>query len=326
MLGKFNRFTIAVSRAYIILLLLYWFAGELWDPFDLLIAFPWFVVIIPLVVIFLLQFIANKRIDWFTFAIIIIWISPFIFHGRSALQLRDKAASSLRVCSLNTQYFFTPQQDKNKALSFLKEQQCDVYLLQEIWHAKQMEQTLRPVLKEFFPHYEMIFRGEYITMSRIPIKNFEAGEHDGYLRTDIEYEGRKFSIYNVHIWNPLNARYNNTFERRFANPDIFYTPLQLRNIQLKELRNNLKEREDTIVISGDFNSMKHAKIIQELSRRYHTLVQDSIGLNATFQTDFPAIQIDHAFVSNELQNEVSFKRACNAGISDHCMLVFQVER
>ncbi|MFF5505592.1 endonuclease/exonuclease/phosphatase family protein [Streptomyces roseolus] len=179
-------------------------------------------------------------------------------------------ATALRVFSWNTLYWDTTD-DPSAFHRFLRAKDADVYLLQEYLareDGKHTEIDQSAALRTAFPGYEVVVRGELVTLSRFPVVATpavrpgqatddrsvpwrERFERNKVLRTDIALPGSVVSFYNVHVPVQLDV------ERSPLSGD-FYRVVRdtdpVRKEHYAALLADVRANPRPLLVSGDFNT------------------------------------------------------------------------
>jgi len=310
--------------------LLFWKGEYIHETISLFIILPWFFwTIVFIIIAFFYGFIQKENI-FFLLIIIFTFSLPFLITIQP--NQRINIGERIYTCSLNSQFLFgyllkdsTKIEIINDKLKEIKAMNCDVILLQEVWNVKRYFEKIEPTFAEVFPEFFFAHGGEFITISRFPIKSQILGYNEGFLKTTIILPTQKdLSIYNVHLWNPLFTRNCISLEGfvNDANPCMI-SAFDIRKAQSQELLLFTRNDDDPQYIAGDFNSMQQTDIIQKLSKERTLISQSNIGLKATFPASFPLLSIDYQFITEELtllRQEIY----CNPNISDHCMISTEI--
>ncbi|GIH25185.1 hypothetical protein Aph01nite_34950 [Acrocarpospora phusangensis] len=228
---------------------------------------PLIYLVVPLVLLGLVPVIGRLRVPCALLAAGSLLLGAG--HGGlnlSALTHDGGTTGDLRVFSWNTEYWHQDD-DPERFYRFLKDQEADVYVLQEYlnWvddQPKEVDELDR--LRREFPGYHLAAEGELLTLSRFPIVATprvgpaparpswqEAFDLVKILRTDLRVGASVLSVYNVHI--PAQYVLNeNPFGERF------YTELRSRSarrdVQFGSLRQDVEANRNAVLVSGDFNS------------------------------------------------------------------------
>ncbi|MCA9386564.1 hypothetical protein KC669_00870 [Candidatus Dojkabacteria bacterium] len=178
----------------------------------------------------------------------------FILRTNNEIQDEDYI-----LFNFNTE-FWEDSEDIENFYQFLKQQNADIYQLQEYIpaenendHTKVSLDLTLDYLKEKFPNYEVIQFGEFVTMTRLPIFSYEEQLDKKFLRTDIRIDDEIVSFYNVHMPVHVNTDLRPDYvsllkdmkERYSSRHELFY-----------QLINELKTNNRPKIISGDFNTTK----------------------------------------------------------------------
>jgi|GEM_PF-2253521 len=331
------RFIVDITKYPIYLIIfviwvIYNFFSFINPVFDFISSIPAFFYITGVVLLYFTELILRvkpKYIINFTLCLLFLFNIGLEFNNNNIFQNSD--GKTLKICSLNTKYYFDYVNSKEEALKKLKDLNCDVYTFSEIWGVPRYEllKNLIVDINEKFPEHIYYSRNaEFVTFSKYNIKETKVSYYEGFLRTDIEFEGKLYSVYNVHIWNPLFGRQHFRFNEKLSEEKKSFSAYKIRKMQIEELVadiNSEGENNRNTVITGDFNSMPHHKITREKSygRKIKRLNYQGISFTRTFNTEFRAIRIDYTFVSNNVK-VLKYDIVCDKEISDHCMQVVQV--
>ena len=117
-------------------------------------------------------------------------------------------------------------------------------------------------------------------------ESFDVG--DGYQkqqRAEVELDGQRVAIYNIHLFTPIAPRIE-SWQRR----------------QQEDLLTRLEREQLPFLVAGDFNATEHTAFYQRITRlSTNGFEQASGGIGATWpQNVIPLIRIDHIFLSPEL--------------------------
>jgi len=147
---------------------------------------------------------------------------------------------------------------------FLEQQNADVYLLSEhlYWNDGPIALDDEPTLRARFPGYQVNVEGELVTLSRMPIvgrfPRQEGPEPESWYwhgnkaqRTDVRLGQCVFSLYNVHLPQPVDPRLN-AFSSDFYN--FAHGQYDRVQTELAALRADLAGNPNPLLVAGDFNS------------------------------------------------------------------------
>ncbi|BCJ50813.1 hypothetical protein Asp14428_22880 [Actinoplanes sp. NBRC 14428] len=233
---------------------------------------------------------------------------------------RSAPAGALRVFSWNTEYW-DQQDDPDTFYRFLKEQNADVYLLQEYlgWDLSRPYDGELPLddlarVRREFPGYHIAARSELLTLSRLPIvaqppvAPDPAASGDGgadfhrvfrdakVLRTDVRVGGSTVSFYNAHI--AVQLKIASPLSRSFWS--FPHRADEQRAAQLRGLTEDIAANPRPVVVAGDFNTSPAMADVDGLSR----LLRDPARANSRLYPASwtpgllpPLWRLDWAFVS-----------------------------
>ncbi len=241
---------------------------------------PLFLVAIPLLLLGLSAAACGPRRRWAA-ALALAGVLPGIDQtgvNLHALRPDDRPvpAGAVHVVSWNTNYWGMSNEDPEAQYRFLKQQNADVYLLQEhvIWVPGTGEVGYYPIqddakLRAEFPGYHIVRRSELVTISRFPIVSTpvfgpaaqlprdapfnQVFSRDKVLRTDLRVGERTVSVYNVHVTVPTAI--DLSIIRPQVDLDSYYRrKFEWRQTEVQGLVDDLRTNPNPSIISGDFNA------------------------------------------------------------------------
>lgn len=227
----------------------------------------------------------------------------------------------LKVFNWNTQYW-DQFKDRKHFYRFLRDQDADIYLLQEYLYtatgadipangSTQGFSICTSVpgfppdyvlpddtegLRNEFPGYYLVTDKQFVVLSRFPIKASHCDTSEQYLVSDIAINGRMVRFFNVHMLLHVDPE-------KLLKPD-FYTSLsrryQARQLGFRRLKEDIAKTETDYFISGDFNSSKAMGVMGDLLKKHVDGVQYSGDLLPTSIT-FCGMRLwrfDYALIPN----------------------------
>lgn len=228
----------------------------------------------------------------------------------------------------------TPAAVRDAFYTYLREQDADVYLLQEYLYFQDDSTPIRLDDRERiaaeFPDHELAVLGEFVTLSRHPIRAqrgldfrpFLTADHGTLpppeaqlpeyyttkaFRTDIAVGGGTVSLYNVHIPPPADRERTAALQH------------DLRRASFRALAREVAANPNPAVVAGDFNSSPAGRVAQLVPGRLADAAPAMRSLYpATWDAQWPLRlwRIDWAFTTAELTvHEYAVTGA--GGISDH---------
>lgn len=239
---------------------------------------------------------------------------------------------ALRVVSWNTEYWDQGERPE-RFYGYLRSLRADVYLLQEYlsWENGGPRPAGDPaVLRREFPGFQVVARGELVTLSRLPVVAAplvgpgrdlgpfaawgEVYEASKVLRTDLRVGGSVLSVYNVHIPAQVKAG-DNPFTAGF------YARLRdrdsLRRAQFLGLRADLDANRGPLLVAGDFNTTAAMGDLRALPARLSDAAGAAGSLHpASWPAGGPTLwRLDWAFTAGPVVHRYRFLDP--RGMSDH---------
>lgn len=341
--GRWNRGTrllVAATAAWTTFLLLHvLFVGRWWPWFIFEVTPPLAMVAVPLLLLALVPFARRIRGRLSVVLVIVLLFGiPLAGYGPAwaGTATGSPLGTTVKVFAWNTDYWHQ-NNDKDAFYAFLRQQDADVYLLQE--YAYRFGEPIRiddsARLRTEFPGYQMSVDGDLLTLSRLPIVAALHVEVPGNgmewykkvikaQRTDIRVGGRTVSFYNVHLPVPFRisgSPLNPSFYRALKEQDV------RRLHDLRMLRADLANNPHPAVLAGDFNSPWMELSLLGTSTRVH----DPTGSLAPPRTwpvskyPLPRLwRLDWLFTTGDLTVPEHRLRSGGEAFSDHAPQVFRV--
>jgi endonuclease/exonuclease/phosphatase (EEP) superfamily protein YafD len=192
---------------------------------------------------------------------------------------------------------FPENPDLAPAENWLLQQNADIVLLQELFGAI-------PALRDAYPHQAEQERG-LLLLSRFPVLENESVMLDGLQqqRVVLEIDGTPVTIYNLHLFMPLNEDESQALLLRYDE--------QRRNRQIDELLARLTTEEGTLLVAGDFNMSEWSPVYGRLRAALRDAYRASAwGIGATWPggaseelDDFlpPLLRLDYVFYRGAIE-------------------------
>ncbi len=215
-------------------------------------------------------------------------------YASPVLSLSSPGRGQLKVLTYNI--LAGRMQESDELTRFLKRQNCDLILLQEVYTAPFRADPLPPI-QAALGDFHMVRGGEVgelVIFSRFPIRKwqeFELGYSRPGLWADVEMGEKVVRVYNVHYdhFDKLRTRGVRKLLRETA---------MARFKQTNQLEAELSRWDGPVILAGDFNSPPDS----DTPTRLRTRLQDAFalsgrGLGQTFPSFFPLWRIDYVYAS-----------------------------
>lgn len=269
-IGRWSRGTrllVAATAAWTTFLVLHVLLVGRWWPWSIFEATPPLAVVtVPLLFLGLVPFARRMR-RRLSVVLVLVLLSGIQLAGYgpgwAGAATGSPRGATVKVFAWNTDYW-QMSNDKDAFYAFLRQQDADIYLLQEYVYRRgeptRIDDSAR--LRTEFPGYQMSVEGELLTLSRLPIVAAHHHPAPGTgmdwfrkgtkaQRTDIRVGGRTVSFYNVHLPVPFRISgkpLSGSFYRALKEQSVW----RLR--ELRKLRADLAGNPHPAVLAGDFNS------------------------------------------------------------------------
>lgn len=262
-----TRLLVAATAAWTTFLLLHLLLVDRWWPWLIFEATPPLAVVtVPLFLLTLVP-LARQMRGLLSVILVLVLLAGILLAGYGPAWADTATGAprgtTVKVFAWNTNYW-DQGKDKDAFYAFLRQQDADIYLLQEYVHRRgepvRIDDSAR--LRTEFPGYQMSVEDELVTLSRLPIvaeyhhpvpgtgmEWFKKVTHSQ--RTDIRVGGRVVSFYDVHLPVPFRIEGNplgGSFYRAHEEQDV------RRLSELHKLRADLAGNPHPAVLAGDFNS------------------------------------------------------------------------
>ena len=307
--------------AFVTMLTIVGFMGQLWWVFDLASHFrpQYFIVLVILVVFF------AKAKKWKSTGVGIVCglvnfmlISPYIGNTNSVTEVdRPK----IRILSMNLSH---TNSSYKKAKLIIKKTQPSVLILQELGNS--WEDVLGETLTKFpysvklpvnatygysslpkfllplFIPKEKLFIGVF---SHLPFERIMTDQSDSYIRGSFKFKEKMFTLFGVHLTSPIGK-----------------VRTDARNKQLKSLVEEIQTNNQPTVVVGDFNITPWSLYFQDFIQKSQLRdTRKGLGFYPTWLAKFPplSIPIDHSLTSDGIEVG-SFSLGPSFG-SDHLPMI-----
>jgi endonuclease/exonuclease/phosphatase (EEP) superfamily protein YafD len=264
-----------------------------------------------------------------------LWCLRARWHARARESRRSgsrrsgsgRAEPELRIVAWNTEYWH--QYDETGCFyAYLRGLDADVYLLQEyITHVGRGRFRLLDddaALRAAFPAYEVIIRGQLVTLSRLPVAAVPAGlagPAPDVLRVDIGPlpGGGILATYNVHI--PVQIGRVSPVTREFY--QLVRERAGDRDRQLSGLGRDLAASGRPALVAGDFNASPAVGDVRRLGPLATDAIRSSgsiypVSWNCHRRRFLRLWRLDWAFVAGGARVH-RYDLVDPGGRSDHCL-------
>ncbi|PIV90557.1 hypothetical protein COW46_01925 [Candidatus Gracilibacteria bacterium CG17_big_fil_post_rev_8_21_14_2_50_48_13] len=209
------------------------------------------------------------------------------------------------------------QSDRTAWKTYLGQMQgADVVMLQELIRPRTWDTPPAEENADLFPGYRVLSYGEWVTATTLPVVGVFAAKDQYWLRVDVDIQGKRVSLYNVHIPVHINPA------QMLRDPPGFFADLKerhtLRTEQFRLLERELRGNSYPKIIAGDFNSTKSMGTMGYFLDQYTDMAR--VG-----STWFPATwgdmgihlwRIDWMLISKEFL-PIEQRQAQSTELSDH---------
>ena len=220
----------------------------------------------------------------------------------------------IRFTSYNVFWGHGGQVGRQKLVDEIAAQPLDVVMMQAA------NSSMKELLEKRFPDRHVHQEGEFVLMTRFPIRSAEAppplpdGTEAMYMKYVIETPAGPLRLYNVHPFSPRHALFAD--EETAAN-------IQHREEQIAAAVTAARTDVPPFILAGDTNLPPMSSI----GRRHLDGLKDAFeeagfGFGYTFTAKRPWMRIDRAFGTGVRFLGV---RVAEQGISDHRELFFEAE-
>lgn len=215
------------------------------------------------------------------------------------------------------------QSDRQAWLDYVANHKADVLFLQEMIQPRTWDTPIPTELTARFPGYHLVPFGEWLTITKFPVVGVYGAQNQAWLRVDVDIQGKRVSLYNVHI--PVHMEPTQFLK----NPAFFFSSMHERNDwrteQFHKLDAELRANTYPKIIAGDFNTTRSMGELGFLS--------DYTEVGALGTDLFPATwgdhginlwRIDWAYISKDLR-AVAYQIAPRTELSDHAAQIFMIK-
>lgn len=227
----------------------------------------------------------------------------------------EELVNGITIFNWNTE-FWAEEKDVPTLHTILKEQNADVYNLQEfiIEKGDSENEKFIDLLKKDFPEYTIVQRSELITMTKFEIVEVLWKESDSFMRVDVRLPNAEvISLYNVHIPVQIAPRgLDGTIPYMQVNHERRVR--EFAKLELVVSQNN----SFPYIVAGDFNTTANMGMMKNLK----ATLKDSQNVSGNL---FPATwqirnlnlwRIDYVFANGDIRF-LTHEDVNPQNISDH---------
>lgn len=260
------------------------------------------------------------------------WSGAGKFIGNPFKSIDEVEGTSIKVMTYNTQ---SGNIHMNKTyeefIELISSSNPDIICFQEI----NIEYKTFKTVLEKYPHY--CERPGQSILSKYPMEKFgdlkleKIRTGNGTLWADINIEGEKIRVYNLHLHsNKITSEVNelsenigldelNDKENWTVTKGILSQVKHAAKIRAEQsitVKKSINASPYPVVICGDFNDPPQSYTYRKLSENLKdTFIEAGKGLGFTFNGNIPFLKIDYIFVSPEIH--VSSTKNISSKLSDH---------
>ena len=221
--------------------------------FGILLLVPKYVIVIPLSVLIIAYCWTEKIYPKYSISLLSMVSLWYLGYNMPAPPIAR--ADSVAILSNNIGRY-----DPTNLVSFIEAEKPDIVTMQETGTGANNN-----FFTKLFPNYQMVRLGEFMLLSKYPVNNFQPVEINANqtktvigVRYEIEFKGKTFVLYNIHLPSPRPEL------DLFSRKDHFFKKVN-RSKKLMELRVELSRKACErmlqehlpLIVAGDFNIPDH---------------------------------------------------------------------
>lgn len=332
----------------IVLILCYWTPTSHWFAGFVMMSYP---VVLAVNGLFFLFWIATRSRQRATLAGVLLFIQAAPFMGRTfrlPFFLEKKVAEGrpvLKVLNLNARNFGYYGASEwsypiEEEIQILGKTGADVICFQESIHHKKFpkQQIISKMRAEGYSYFVFFdrkigvppsFANGLSVFSKFPIidrSEASFGQQNGYISTQIKWNKDTVTVINVHL-HSMTVRLGNLFKQRDYegikaqlkhNYHLLKQGFILRNVQVMELLEAVKESRFPVILCGDLNetpySFVYGVLRKELANGFEA---GGKGFGFTYNQIPSFIRIDNQFYQDKAFELVDFETYNKLYFSDH---------
>ncbi|WP_316831375.1 endonuclease/exonuclease/phosphatase family protein [Pedobacter aquatilis] len=301
--------------------------------------------------LFLFWWIIRKR--W-AFSIIVFFViaigyktihATFGFGGIEGGPEKDEGSIRMMTYNVHSFKLFGEQNTipvKEKMLQVVKDQNPDIICFQEFYTRRKGNfntiDSLKKLLKMDYYFFRPAEKNDYeafglAIFSKYPIKNKGEILFEGYgdnmsIYTDIDVNGKKLRVFNVHFqsisFQPQDYQFLDQLTKKtrgklYASKRILRMLKEAfvkRSEQVDVMKKEMAKCETSYLIAGDFNDTPASYAVNQITKGLNNaFIKKGSGFGKTYNGKFPNFQIDYIATSKDF--EVLNYQITKAKLSDH---------
>lgn len=266
-----------------------------------------------------------------------------------------KKDGTIKVMSYNIRLFSSLEAPKSsteqRILSFLKNQQADILMLQEFYvngNPAQKDEDIKTALGgKYYSHMKLVGSGRnryygIVTYSKFPITGKGQIIHPGSsslsIFTDVVIQKDTFRIFNNHLQSFRLRKMERSFLGEMTSSDEKETLSEMKDLsvslrrgfimrarQAESVRAQIDHSPYPVIVAGDFNdtpvSYSYRKIRKGLNDSF---LESGSGAGFTYRGNYPANRIDYILYDNSLESK--YFEIIKVRYSDHYPIIAYLKK
>lgn len=290
---------------------------------------PPLMLLVP-VFVALLAVGARRKLYFALYAVLLLaLLAPRLDINLHALSTTARAdeASALKVMGWNT-YLWDQHDEDADMYAFLKQQEQDIYILQEYEYSEDWVPYLIDRYDDIeanFPDYHIATAHEYVIISKYPIESYELSASKQSMIARLNVDGKPLSIINVHLRPHVDLGHS------LVSPEFWRYVRErheLRERGYREIERLVDEQSGGgVVVTGDFNTTVLMGGLDGLRSSLHDAVKASGELLPVTwkRTDGRFMWRIDWFMYNDNVDVLSYETEVDDLLSDHKAMLIKLQ-
>lgn len=229
---------------------------------------PYWALLAPLVLTFLLSWTQGWRWRLMALAALVVLLGPVM---GLVVSRADSGVGHVRLMTYNIKAYLNVVRTGGvgRVAWEVAEHNPDIVVMQDAGEAGATDQPLPEGAKQLIGDRQLYATGQYIVASRFPLRDCATGlisyrkEQHTYVHCVVHAYGKDIDLYTAHLLSPRDGL-NALRKKAWLGGEDWERSVDARLTQSKTLAEVLSHRQRPVILAGDLNAPERSMVVQNL--------------------------------------------------------------